>query len=226
MIIGICGLIGSGKGTVADLLVDEHNFQKVSFADKLKDSVSTMFDWDIALLEGDTDESRTWREQVDKFWTKETGRTITPRLVLQEFGTECMRNGFYDNIWVSFVKKTILDNPNKSFVIPDVRFINEMSMIKELTGQLWWVRRGQLPPWWSNAVMENKMDISLMGMKSVFAPGEKYENIHASERAWALDNSKFDAIIENNSTLEHLNSRVKDLLVSTSPLPFEESFGN
>ena len=45
MIIGICGLIGSGKGTVADILVDEH-FKKISFADKLKDGVSTVFGWD------------------------------------------------------------------------------------------------------------------------------------------------------------------------------------
>ena len=37
MIIGICGLIGSGKGTVADILVEYHGFQKISFADKLKD---------------------------------------------------------------------------------------------------------------------------------------------------------------------------------------------
>ena len=39
MIIGICGLIGSGKGTVADILVEQHNFTKISFADKLKDGV-------------------------------------------------------------------------------------------------------------------------------------------------------------------------------------------
>ena len=39
MIIGICGLIGSGKGSVADILVENHNFEKLSFADKLKDGV-------------------------------------------------------------------------------------------------------------------------------------------------------------------------------------------
>ena len=84
MIIGLCGLIGSGKGTVADILVDEHKFEKISFADKLKDAVSVLFDWDREMLEGETSESRFWREQEDTFWTKETGRKITPRLVLQE----------------------------------------------------------------------------------------------------------------------------------------------
>ena len=83
MIVGICGLIGSGKGTVADILV-EQGFTKVSFADKLKDGVATIFGWDRAMLEGDTNESREWREQVDEFWTKETGRTITPRVGFTE----------------------------------------------------------------------------------------------------------------------------------------------
>ena len=128
MLIGICGLIGSGKDTVAQNLIDNHNFVKISFADKLKDAVGVMFNWDRTLLDGKTDESRNWREQIDQYWTQETGREITPRLVLQEFGTECMRNGFYDGIWVSLTKKHIIDNPNTNFVIPDVRFPNKTKM--------------------------------------------------------------------------------------------------
>ena len=49
MVIGICGLISSGKDTIADYLIKEHNFRKISFADKLKDSVAAMFDWDREL---------------------------------------------------------------------------------------------------------------------------------------------------------------------------------
>ena len=110
MIIGICGLIGSGKGTAADILVDEHGFTKLSFADKLKDGVATIFGWDRAMLEGDTDESRQWRELKDDFWSNETKMEVTPRLVLQLFGTDCMRNGFDDGIWVSTIKKKLLEN--------------------------------------------------------------------------------------------------------------------
>ena len=49
VIIGVCGLIGSGKDTIADYLISEHNFQKISFADKLKASVGVMFGWDRVL---------------------------------------------------------------------------------------------------------------------------------------------------------------------------------
>ena len=50
MIIGICGLIGSGKGIVSDYLVDTYGFEKISFADKLKDAVSELFGLDRQIL--------------------------------------------------------------------------------------------------------------------------------------------------------------------------------
>jgi hypothetical protein len=199
MIIGICGLIGSGKDTVAQHLIKHHNFVKISFADKLKDAVAVMFDWDRTMLEGNTDVSREWREKEDEFWTKETGRSITPRKVLQEFGTECMRNGFYDGVWVSLTKKHILDNPQTNFVIPDVRFPNEAKMLTSLGSELWRVRRGADPVWF-----RMYQDI-----------GVEPKDVHPSEWAWA--NSSFTKIIDNDSTLDYLKSQVQDRLASISP---------
>ena len=196
MIIGICGLIGSGKGSVGDILV-EQGYTKVSFADKLKDGVASIFGYDRSMLEGNTDESRSWREQTDEFWSKETGRTITPRIVLQEFGTDCMRNGYYDGVWVSLLKQQILDNPG-DYVIPDVRFRNEQDMIRELSGQIWRVQRGDVPEWYGCAMLDNTTGGNLM---------EAYD-IHSSEYKWIDLNNKFDTTIYNNNTLDQLKQLV------------------
>ena len=196
MIIGMCGLIGTGKDTVADILVNNYNFKKVSFADKLKDGVATVFSWDRQMLEGTTDESRKWREQKDEFWSRETNEHITPRLVLQMFGTDCMRNGFYNGIWVSIVKQQILENPNQNFVIPDVRFENEAVMIKEVGGEVWRICRGEDPVWFTNYVKNNIVP----------------EDVHESEWRWAkLD---FNFIVKNNDTIVDLKNQVSNHLAS------------
>ena len=197
MIIGICGLIGSGKGTVADILVDQ-GFKKVSFADKLKDGVSTIFGWDRAMLEGDTDESRQWREQPDDFWSNETKMEVTPRLVLQLFGTDCMRNGFDDGVWVSLLKKTILDNPG-NYVVPDVRFENEIAMLRDIGGEVWEVKRGADPEW----------------MIQYETTGIEPTNIHPSEWRWIK--SLKDEVITNDSTLNDLKHQV---LANLGAIPF------
>ncbi len=205
MIIGITGLISSGKGTVADILVNEHNFTKLSFADKLKDGVATIFGWDRAMLEGDTTESRNWRETGDTFWTNETGREITPRLVLQEFGTDCMRNGFYDGVWVSLVKQEIINNPQNNYIIPDVRFPNEIQIIKSLDGEIWNVRRGELPDWWGYAIQDNNNSDSTL-MK------DYHPEIHQSEWRWIEKDEQFDRIIQNDDTVKTLYSKISDTL--------------
>lgn len=203
MIIGICGLIGSGKGSVGDILV-EQGYKKVSFADKLKDGVATIFGYDRSMLEGDTDESRSWREQPDEFWTKETGRTITPRIVLQEFGTDCMRDGYYDGVWVSLLKQHILENPG-DYVIPDVRFRNEQDMIRELGGEIWRVQRGDVPEWYGCAMLDNTTGGNLM---------ESYD-IHSSEYKWIDLNHKFNTTIYNNGTLDQLKQSVLNEIANT-----------
>ena len=196
MIIGICGLIGSGKGTVADILVENHNFTKLSFADRLKDGVASVFNWDRDMLEGDTDRSRIWREKIDEYWTNETGFDVTPRLILQLFGTDCMRNGFFDGIWVSLVKKQILENPETNYIIPDVRFPNEVKMIHSVQGQVWQTRRGELPDWFINKRDNNIDPIT----------------VHASEWAWIDQDSAFEQIIQNNGSLDELQNTVEKII--------------
>ena len=65
MLIGICGLINSGKDTLANVLIEEYSFKKDSFASTLKDVLSVLFNWNRKLLEGDTEDSRNWRNQIE-----------------------------------------------------------------------------------------------------------------------------------------------------------------
>lgn len=198
MLIGICGLIGSGKGSVADYLVEKHNFTKLSYADKLKDGIAAIFDLDRELLEGETTESRFWREQPLEQLSKEFGYTIKPRDLLQKIGTEAFRKTLHNDIWVILTKLTIQANPDINYVIPDVRFYNEQELVKQCGGQLWQIRRGDLPSWWDVAITDNQLMLDEM----------LQYNIHESEYKWVRDDSYFNKIITNNASLDDLYKKV------------------
>ena len=167
MIVGICGLIGSGKGTAADILVNEHGFKKVSFADSLKDAVAAVFNWPRYLLEGDTDASRAWREKVDPWWEERLGIPgLTPRMILQLWGTEVCRDNFHSNIWIHSLEAKL---GSGNYVIPDTRFPNEIDMIQRLGGRVWRVKRGEDPAWFSR-----------YRRRGMIPP-----DVHPSEWAWA-----------------------------------------
>tara|TARA_B100001057_G_C22815400_1_gene937179 strand:- start:171 stop:806 length:636 start_codon:yes stop_codon:yes gene_type:complete len=187
MLIGIVGLIGSGKGTVSDRLVEQHGYIKDSFAKSLKDAVAAMFNWDRAMLEGDTTSSRYWREQPDPFWSEKLGKPVTPRWVLQHFGTEVMRGQMYDGIWLDSCMGRY---KGQNTVIADTRFINEIKTIKAHGGIIVCVKRGELP---TKKEMQEK-------------------GIHQSEWDWL--EYDYDIVLENSGTIEDLHSKVDDLIVS------------
>ena len=211
-IIGICGFIGSGKDTVADYLVNFHGFRRESFANSLKDAVSQVFGWDRELLEGRTKESREWRETKDEWWSKRLKQDITPRWVLQYWGTEVVRRGFHDDMWVASLENRLLHTKD-DIVITDCRFPNEIKAIKAVGGQVIRIKRGPEPAWYQHAVTYNK------GMKRIgWALGkEELERagIHASEYSWV--GSKFDTVLENDSTINDLFSQVEGFLLPKSP---------
>jgi hypothetical protein len=204
MIIGICGFIGSGKDTVADFLVNFHEFRRESFASTLKDSVAAVFGWDRTLLEGRTAEAREWREQVDPWWAERLDMpTLTPRWVLQYWGTEVCRRGFHDDIWIASLENK-LRNSKDNIVISDCRFPNEIEAIKKANGVIVWVQRGALPEWYDDAVSANQgNNIGINAMK--------LRKIHASEWAWL--GSEFDHVIDNNGTIDDLFKQAQSLVI-------------
>ena len=144
MLIGICGFIGSGKDTTADYLVNFHEFRRESFANTLKDAVSSVFGWDRELLEGRTKEARAWREQVDPWWAKRLDMpNLTPRYMLQLWGTEVCRQGFHNDIWIASLENR-LRKTKEDIVISDVRFPNEIKAIRKHGGICVWVKRGEI----------------------------------------------------------------------------------
>ena len=191
-IIAIAGFIGSGKDTAAEYLINNHNFTKLSFAGSLKDAVSAVFGWDRVLLEGETLESRQWREQIDPWWAERLDMpNLTPRWVLQYWGTEVCRQGFHPDIWVASLENKILKCEG-NIVITDARFANELNVVKKLNGKLIRIERGELPSWYDDAVKFNQRT------EGYLPP----QGVHASE--YSSVGLEYDCYLANNGTKEDL----------------------
>jgi hypothetical protein len=191
MIIGLCGAQGSGKDTVANILITEYGFVKLTFASTLKDVVAILFSWPRDLLEGLTEESRLWRETVDDFWSIKLNISgFTPRKALQMIGTDLFRIHFNNDIWISIVENNIgvmlKNNPNMNIVISDCRFANEFTLIKQFS------------------------DSHII---TILRENNSTNKIaHSSETEWV--NYNFDAILQNDNSIDDLKSNLKSLLSS------------
>jgi hypothetical protein len=144
-----------------------------------------IFGWDRALLEGATQESRMWRERIDPYWSNKLNKPITPRYILQYWGTEIMRGHFHDSIWIdSFIARY---NGGK-IVLSDTRFVNEIETIRALKGKVVLIRRGSIP---SKEEMQEK-------------------TVHQSEWDWI--GQTFDYEIDNSGSLADLKTQVDHMI--------------
>lgn len=147
-IVAFAGMIGSGKSTAAQALI-EKGFVSIAFADTVKDVVATIFGLDRKLLEGDTAESREWREQELPFWDAAIGtsQTVTPRFLLQYVATEVFR-AHWPDIWVHVLQNKLMQlrKEGKNVVIPDLRFLNEHEMLVSMGAHIIGIHRTS-PAW-------------------------------------------------------------------------------
>ena len=209
MIIGFVGLIGAGKDTAADYLVNTHGFRRDSFANTLKDAVSAVFGWDRTLLEGRTKEAREWREQKDEWWSNRLGMDITPRWILQWWGTDVLRVNFHDDIWIASLENK-MRKTGDNIVISDVRFPNEIKAIHNAGGKVIRVKRGADPEWFDAAISLNQ---GPNGNATWALSKLKLErmNIHASEYSWV--GGKIDHTVINDTTIDSLFEQIRSIII-------------
>lgn len=186
MIIGLVGWIGSGKGTVADILIRDHGYHKFAFADALKDAVAAIFTWPRGLLEGDSNASRAFRERVDPWWSNKFGYEVTPRLILQKMGTEACRHAIHDDIWIHTLAHRIKGYDD--VVIADVRFPNEIEFVTKSGGKIINVQRGNPPT------------------------EKQIAEMHVSETAWI--GTPFHYELDNNGNKDELKQKIITMLTT------------
>ena len=204
-LIGISGKIGAGKDTVG-IIIRQLGFtnnggtwENMKFAGKLKIIASLLTGIPIEKFE-DQEFKKTilgseWGKPtkqnplnaIEPFKDTTFVEMMSVRDLLQKLGTEAMRNGLHENVWVNALFADYTED--KQWVITDVRFPNEFKAIKEKGGIVIRVNR----PGHGNSMKE-------------------LAEAHPSETA--LDGHDFDYVIENDGNLEKLISKVKEILLT------------
>jgi len=225
ILLGLCGKIGSGKDSAAHYLKITYGFHVISFAGILKDIVAIAFEWDRDLLQGDTEESRKWREEVDVLWSTQLSIPhLTPRWVLQHWGTELIREQFHPDFLVlslehklrkliSTGKKLIGTGNHHRIVITDCRFPNEFELVHRYNGRLIEIKRGER----KDADGDNGDDGDADGDNGDDGDAEEERKDAEEEREDHISENHsykgyLDGSIQNNDTLPSLYAELDTLL--------------
>ena len=185
----------------------------MSFGASLKDAVSVIFNWNRELLEGSTKHSREWREEIDHWWAERLGIPhLTPRWVLQQWGTEVARKAFHDEIWVASVENKLL-NIKEDIVITDCRFPNEIAAVKNAGGITMRTHRGPEPEWipeaqaYTRKLGEGADKKDYIGHQLVL---ELDFGVHASE--YSSVGLEYDYHLDNNGTIDSLHKQLESII--------------
>jgi hypothetical protein len=134
ILIGMVGAKRSGKDSVANALINfDPGMKRHSFADKIRDvlyEINPLVDDNNPGLRLPT--NYRVNDLVDRFGWETAKQYPEVRRLLQELGTR-MRS-VDENVWVAPVHSSILFSSNPHHIVTDVRFPNEVEMIKRLGG--------------------------------------------------------------------------------------------
>lgn len=185
MIVGLTGYKGHGKDTVANLLVRDHGFTLLRFADPLKNMLRGFYrtvgvpEFEIeARIEGHL------KEQPDP-WLMH----VTPRQAMQTLGTEWGRHCVALNFWVATLVRRSKRLTN--VVVPDVRYQNECHAIQQANGIVLQVDAGERVPANEFSNHSSEKEIRNLSVDGVIDNSGTYDDLKATVRTLTLH--KFNA---------------------------------
>ncbi len=202
MIISITGKIGSGKDTIADIIMQYtpyHDWEIKKFAGKLKVIAEIL----SGVPKINFEDQEFKKQDMGPAWG------MTYRDLLQKLGTEAMRNGLHENVWVNALfsdynrewvsigdntasEDAFLDKIYPNWIITDTRFPNELEAVKTHKG---------------------------ITIKVIRDSGNTVGTTHASETALD-DYTKWDYVVDNNGSFEDLKTQIFSILEKESLLKY------
>ena len=132
-LVGLLGRAGSGKSLAADYLIERHGYVRTKIAGGVKTMLRSV---------GLTYEQLEGSE-------KELPLAMlggqTPRMAMQTLGTEWGRNTIWSGIWLNLWRTEVeaLLKAQKRVVVDDLRFPNEVALVRELGGLSLQILRGE-----------------------------------------------------------------------------------
>lgn len=144
VLLGLCGLAGSGKSTAADCLVRQHGFTELAFANVLKQDICER------LLENFGVDYAHLYEPHLKNAPLPGAEHLTARLLMQEFGDagrRCSPTFWIDQLaGMAGLRPTAWAPVSDRIVISDVRYPEEAAWLLKLGGTLLRLHRQAAEP--------------------------------------------------------------------------------
>jgi hypothetical protein len=229
-LIGVAGLIGSGKDTVGEIIqyltspeaIRKGSFSKCKemgyvydttwsiekFAGKLKKTASILTGVPASNFEDhkfkDSEMPSEW-DYLDQSGRYKVLKPMTYRLFLQRLGTEAMRNGLHKDVWVNSL---FADYKAAWYPTNENTEADEVSLEKRYPS---WVITDMRFPNEFDAV-KKRGGITIYVHRPDTHSLQSMIEVHESETA--LDNHEFDYAIINNGTVEDLVKKVRDILIN------------
>lgn len=187
VIIGLTGKAGHGKDTVADYLCATHDFKRLSFAEPLKKSICDLFNIPRHVME-----DRILKEKNDERWD------ISPRRLLQIFGTDVIRDTIDKNFFIKRLENDLIPfiKNGDNVVITDVRMHNEALWLHKLLN-------------------DHKMEQNIWLIDANKRLNKHYildpiSSLHETEQG--INNKFISNTLNNNNSIENLYTQINKLI--------------